>query len=636
MPGSLLSVHIPRAPRSIRDRLRRGTTFLALAAAWYGAGYAVDRLVCRAPETSAPIQVALCVAFGVLSCALLFEIATIAGFPARSKWEFLLPAAAYALLWSRHHFVDFFYWDEILRFGATRYSLEQFLKTLFVPVAAGHVMPLACVYWYAIYSVFGANYIGVAGGSFVAAIATIAGAQALLRIVAPRRPRFLALAAAALLAATPHSPIVTLWKGAGDSLLLAMATFLAGEAILAAAMLGRIAFSRRAFACSAALLTASLFSSSVLTVMPIFLLPFALRLAVGDAQARKVRTPFLALFGIITAGTCAYWIIRQSVVGVPFPAGEWTLSGLLGSLLGTLEMFLPTRGLVALFALGSVAMVVHLAAAARDVLRRRGSASGGDVAAISPTTILWLLGLEMYVVGTLEVVLARGMVYEARDLHAGYHLYLAFWGLALACASIVVAAGAGLRHLVPEAPLGRTARIAGRVAVATGLVVYCAFQQVRVERLWPLLTSFPLEHACAPESLPPARTRITVIRAREDLREDLRHYVDGAIAIAGKEQRKTELPDFAMMDSPRYEDLALWPRMMDNDPKYGIEYRKMTHLGYLLRVFGTIPWAAPNLPLRLVPIEKLDRTTLATLYVDGATGPFLRKYWPQLEPPGTN
>src|SRR4029079_5828126 len=173
--------------------------FLALAAAWCGAGYAVDRLVCRAPETSAAIQIPLCVAFGVLSCALLLELAAIAGFPARSKWEFLLPAALYALLWGRHTFVDFVYWDEIIRFRFTRYSLEQLLGVLFVPVAAGHVMPLACVYWYAIYSVFGADYIGVAGASFVAAIATIAGAQALLRIVAPERPRFVALAAAALL-----------------------------------------------------------------------------------------------------------------------------------------------------------------------------------------------------------------------------------------------------------------------------------------------------------------------------------------------------------------------------------------------------------------------------------------------------
>src|SRR5262249_7205564 len=162
-----------------------------------------------------------------------------------------------------------------------------------------------------IYSVFRADYIGVAGASFVAAIATIASAQALLRIVAPAKPRFLALAAAALLAATPHSPIVTLWKGAGDSLLLSMATFLAGEAILAAAVFGKIASDRRAFAWCAALLTASLLSSSVLTVMPISLLPFAVRLAAGDPRAKEIRACFLALYAIVTAETCAYWIVRQ-------------------------------------------------------------------------------------------------------------------------------------------------------------------------------------------------------------------------------------------------------------------------------------------------------------------------------------
>jgi hypothetical protein len=89
--------------------------------------------------------------------------------------------------------------------------------------------------------------------------------------------------------------------------------------------------------------------------------------------------------------------------------------------------------------------------------------------------------------------------------------------------------------------------------------------------------------------------------------------VDGAIAIAEKAQRRADLPDFSMIDSPRYEELALWPRAMDSDPRFGADYRKMSKLGYLFRVFGTLPWGVPGLPVRLVSIEKLDRTTLATL-----------------------
>ncbi len=639
-----------RLARPTRGRLRRGWILLVLAAAWFGAGYAADRLVCRAPETPATIQSLVCVAFGVLTAALLVDLAALAGFPARAKWEFLPPAAAYALLWGRHHFLDFFYWDEILRFGSTRASIGQLLGSLFSPVGNGHVMPLARLYWYVIYSVFRADYIGVAGASFVAAVAAIASAQALLRMVAPARPRYLALVAATLVAATPHSPIVTLWKGAGDSLLLAMATFLPAAAILAGAATGRIAFGRRAFAWSAALLTASLGSSSVLTEMPIFLLPFAAGFAFGDPTARKFRARFAILFALITLETGAYWFVRQSVVGLPFPGGAWGWRGLVTALAGTLETFLPARALVVLFALGSAGMVVRLAAGWSGAVRRRGSppvtrdaesesstieATVIEPVRIEPTTILWLLGVEMFVAGTFEVVLARGMVYVVLEEHAGYHLFLAFWGLALACASIVVAAGTGLRHLVPEVPRGRVARIAGRTAVATCLVAYCAFQSLRVERLWPLLTSFPIEHACAPEKPPPSRTRITVIRAREEMREDLRRYMDGAIASADKEQRRKDLPDFSLMDSPRYEDLALWPKAMDTDPRYAADYQRFSKLGYLLRVFGTIPWAAPGLPLRLVPIEKIDRATLASLYTDGATGPFLRKYWPQFEPSAT-
>jgi hypothetical protein len=616
----------PPARRSLRPAWR----LLALAAVWLGTGYAVDRLVCRAPETPAEIQGLVCVAFAVLSCALLVELAAIAGFPARSRWEFLPPAAAYAALWGRHHFLNFFYWDEILRFGSTRLSIGQLLHSLLFPVANGHVMPFARVYWYAIYSVFRADYIGVAGASFVAAIATIASAQALLRIVAPSRPRYLALAVATLLAATPHSPIVTLWKGAGDSLLLAMATFLPAAAILAGAVTGRIAFDRRALGWSTVLLTTSLFSSSVLTEMPIFLFPFAVALLVGGPTARKVRAGFAILFALVLVETCAYWYLRQSVVGLPFPAGEWGWRGLVGALAGTLEMFLPARALVVLFALGSTAMTVRLAATLIEPLRRRSSRT--ERSSIDPTTILWLLGIEMYAAGTFEVVLARGMLYEVRDVFGGYHLYLAFWGLALASASMVVAAGSALRRLVPDGRRGRTARLASMTAIATGLALYCAFQHYRVKRLWPLLTAFPLDHACAPETLPQGRTRITVIRAREDMREDLKRYVDGAIAIAGREQRRADIPDLSLMDSPRYDELALWPKVMDTDPRYAVDYRMMSKLGYLLRVFGTLPWGAPGLPLRLVPIEKIDRATLAALYADVATGPFLKKYWPQFEP----
>jgi hypothetical protein len=137
-------------------------------------------------------------------------------------------------------------------------------------------MPLAKLYWYAVYSVFREEYIGVAAGSFVFAIAGVAGAHALLRAVTPTRPRFLALVAATLLAATPHSPIVTLWKGAGDSLQLSLAAFLASMAALAAAVLGRIEFDRRTLVWIALGLSASVLSSSLVTVAPIYLIPFGL------------------------------------------------------------------------------------------------------------------------------------------------------------------------------------------------------------------------------------------------------------------------------------------------------------------------------------------------------------------------
>jgi hypothetical protein len=83
---------VERAPHRWRFRL-------VAVIAWWAAGWGVDRFVCRTPDAPASLQIGLCVAFGVLSCVLLVELAEIAGFRARAKHEFLIPAAAYALLW---------------------------------------------------------------------------------------------------------------------------------------------------------------------------------------------------------------------------------------------------------------------------------------------------------------------------------------------------------------------------------------------------------------------------------------------------------------------------------------------------------------------------------------------------------
>jgi hypothetical protein len=285
---------------------------------------------------------------------------------------------------------------------------------------------------------------------------------------------------------------------------------------------------------------------------------------------------------------------------------------------GAIEVFLPSTVLRAAFLAGCAAMAI---AACRPTRR--------------PVSIVWLLGLEMFVAGTLQVVLARGMVYEAREMHAQYHLYLAFSGLALACAAMVVAAGIALSSIEVGPTRSRLLRASEHALVAGSLAIYVLFQHLRVERLWPVMTAYPLADACAPRPLPPERTRASVICAREDLRRDLARYVAAAVAESERDRRRKDLPDFALVDSPRFDELALWPRSVDSDPRYIAQYRRMSKAGYLLRVLGILPWTAPGLPLRFVPIEKLDRPAIAALYDDGATGAFLRKYWPQFEPART-
>jgi hypothetical protein len=183
-----------------------------------------------------------------------------------------------------------------------------------------------------------------------------------------------------------------------------------------------------------------------------------------------------------------------------------------------------------------------------------------------------------------------------------------------------------------RSPRPSFARASQGALVAGSLALYCLFQHLRVERLWPVMTAYPLAEACAPGALPPERTRISVIRAREELRGDLGRYLEGAIAEATRDGRPKALPDLALVDSPRFEDLSLWPRVMDSDARYMAQYRSMSIIPYLLLVFGSRPWIPGRSLLRLLPVEKFGAAALSELYRDDATGPFLRKYWPELEP----
>src|SRR5579872_6456780 len=209
----------------VKRRWRQGLVWPLL---WLLNAAAVDRWVCERPAMPAALQVALCLVFGLLTCRGLLLAAEVLGLKGRrpfwGDWPYYVPVAAYALLWGRHNFLNFLYYDEFGRFYTLPLTPSQFLRTLLDPIN-DHLQPVAKVYWHVIYSVFRIRYIGVATGAFVCAVACIVGAQALVRRALPEMGPVVPAVLATLLAATPHSPHVVLWKGAGDSLLLTMAFF---------------------------------------------------------------------------------------------------------------------------------------------------------------------------------------------------------------------------------------------------------------------------------------------------------------------------------------------------------------------------------------------------------------------------
>ena len=103
-------------------------------------------------------------------------------------------------------------------------------------------------------------------------------------------------------------------------------------------------------------------------------------------------------------------------------------------MLGALEMYFGSRFLIVLFLAGSVGAGVWLALALVRRTARPGSAA--EVPASSAAAV-WALGVAMFLVGTLQLVVARNMSYASRWDMAGYHLYLPNWGLGLASVGLI-------------------------------------------------------------------------------------------------------------------------------------------------------------------------------------------------------
>jgi hypothetical protein len=605
---------------------------------WLLSAAAADRFICNGPASPAAVQFAIALGFSLLTCHGLLLAAETAGFRepgnAWRDWPYYVPVAMFALLWGRHNFLDFLYYDEFSRFEMLLLPPSKVPKDLLVPVN-DHLLPIAKLYWYAIYYVFRSNYIGVAAGACVCAVACLVSAFALIRLAAPGDPRRLPLVLATLLAATPHSPYVILWKGAGDSVLMTLAFFFPTLILLGRVIEGRQPPGPRALALFLAGTFLTTYSSSLVTLVPVYLVPLGLWLYLQPSPKRDRVRFFTAAFAGAVAATLLYWILRRYVARVELPHPEWRWQNFLGSLRGALELYFYRRSLIILFLAGSVATGSWLLLA---VFRKAMRLARPEAIRIDPAAIVWALGFLMFVVGTFQLTAARNMIYESREQMAGYHLFLPSWGLGLACAGLASLAVNWLATLAARAPrlvLPRPTLGVIRVAVCAGVAFYGVWQAARLNRAWPVLTSFPLQNGVYswPAPVPAGQTRISVIRDRAEFVADLRRFLEGASHAAPRDDRNlTLLPDLAIADSPRFGALALWPIYLNTHPQFSTDWVAKSRLSFHLRVAGLDSWVRRRTEIRFVPPEALPPRTLQLLLDNPETGVFLHKYWPNLRP----
>jgi hypothetical protein len=609
---------------------------------WLLSALAADRFICNGPASSARLQIAIALVFSLLTCrGVLLVVETIglkASGDAWRDWPYYVPITVFALFWGRHNFLDFLYYDEFSRFEMLALPPSKILRDLFVPVN-DHLMPIAKLYWYVIYSVFRSNYIGVATGALVCTVVFLVSVFALIRVAAPGDPRRLPLVLTTLLAATPHSPHIILWKGAGDSVLLTMTFFFPTLLLLIHVIEGRLPPSLRAFTLVLAGTFLTLFTSSLVTILPVYLVPLGLWLYLQPGPKRQRVGFFLAAFAAAVAATLLYWFLRRYVAKIDLPHTEWRWKNYLGSLRGALELYFHARILLGLFLAGSALLGGLLLL----VLFRQGLRIGwSESLRVEPAALVWALGFLMFAVGTLQLTAARRMTYESRREMAGYHLFLPNWGLGLASAGLVSVAAHHLARLATRRTrLVRwpTVPVLARGVVYASVAGYCVWQGGRLSHDWPILTAFPLQYGVYsyPAPVPAGQTRITVIRDRAQFAADLRRFLQAAArTVPHGEQNEILLPDLALAESPRFGALALWPIYLNTHPQFSADWIAKSRLSFQARVVRLDSWLWKHREIHFLPPEAMPPQTLQLLLTNPDTGTFLHRYWPDLRPASTS
>lgn len=302
----------------------------------------------------------------------------------------------FTLMWGRVIFCGYLYYDEVHR----AISIPPVNKWLVTPVN-DHLTPLMYLVWTIQYRFFNGEYWCIALSHYCFGLLAVCGLVRIVQAGIPRNSAFHTLGIL-FVALSTLSPRIWIWKGCGDSPVIALALFVW---LYYHCIRSEGTPSHRHFAGLVVLYILLLASCSAITLGFVFLLPLLL---VPQYRTRR----FAALLAAFFTLSGVYWLLRLQLISEMRPHRLQDIPGAFAKVWYTYSGSWEAGILLALIALSGPLLFIR---------QRR----------VTVSFAVWTAGLFMYALGTLQLWGARDLVWSLSRELTGYHMLLPYTGISL-------------------------------------------------------------------------------------------------------------------------------------------------------------------------------------------------------------
>jgi len=511
--------------------------------------YLVEARVTMAPDGPAAIHCVLLCSLGLATVEILNLVIRASlgrndpGF-APSAAERVVIAVSFALVWGRHVFANFLWYDELLYplYGPSYdANPSQWIRELWAYMLSplnDHFMPVGKLVTYGLFSVSASSYAPWAFASFTFGMFSLYGLFLVVRSLTSDR---LSGAAAVFVTVAAglftSAPLIFVWKGCGFGPSFTMAVFVL--LLLLAVSMRNHANTRGRLLLAVGVGAVVPYCSSLMTIPAAVLAP----LGAGDgAKHSGFRRKLAIVLLVSAASSVAYWLARShfhvhSQVRSFAADFVWNCMGYVLYYIGLFA--LPQSANRALAWTLLAGLVIADSWLTVRALRRRDRVSLGLWGLLNVGMLMWLQGsAQTYFArhpATFDLHVAPHVVHTLY----GYHCYLPSAGLAFASAAALAAGLAVIRS--------ERVRMCGAPWLTCALIVL-TLKWLHFTHYLPNATGYPM----SPEG---GRTKGSVVSARTELNQTLWRVFGRYQNQPSWVLRVIPVPDFPMrhlVDFDRY------------------------------------------------------------------------------------